>query len=145
MHEGVQGERGVAQPAIAIIPIAGTTQLLRQRGGYRGDDATRRPVGESFQCYQRTLHHVAVRPLIAALSGPLLPESLRLFDGLAYIDRARRMQMRTAIGHHEIDALPFVHCEFTDRGKVFAGKRGFGAKDHQVRPGNSADSAVISA
>ncbi len=63
-------------------------------------------------------------------------------EGFVYIDRARRMQVRTAIGHYEVDALPFVHREFTDRGEIFAGERGLGAKNHKVRAGDGADSAI---
>ena len=32
------------------------------------------------------------------------------------------MQMRTAIGHHEIDRFPFLDCEFAHGCQVFAGR-----------------------
>ena len=43
MHGAEQRQRGVAQPAIAVIPIALAAEPLRQRRGRRGDDAAGRP------------------------------------------------------------------------------------------------------
>src|SRR5712671_4766898 len=37
MHQSQQGEGGIAQPAIAIIPIPRAADLLRERGGGRRD------------------------------------------------------------------------------------------------------------
>src|SRR5262245_16156344 len=53
VHQGKEGEGGIAQPAIAIIPVARAADAFRQRCCRRCDDATRRTVGECLQRYQR--------------------------------------------------------------------------------------------
>src|SRR5450756_2726007 len=34
-HEAVDGERGVPQPGVAVVPVPGAAGLLRERGGRR--------------------------------------------------------------------------------------------------------------
>src|SRR5947207_4551106 len=40
-----EGKGGVAQPAIPVVPVAGTTDQLRQRGRWRGNDGASRRIG----------------------------------------------------------------------------------------------------
>ncbi len=56
VQEGEQGERRVAQPAIAIVPVARAADQLRQRGRRRGHDAAGRAVSEPLQRHQRAAH-----------------------------------------------------------------------------------------
>ena len=53
IEKGQQGEGGVAQPAIAVIPVAGAADLFRQRGGHRRDDAAGGRIGQAFEREQR--------------------------------------------------------------------------------------------
>ena len=46
-------EGGVAQPAVAVVPVALAAEVLGQRGGGRGDDAAGRRVREQAQRDQR--------------------------------------------------------------------------------------------
>ena len=43
------GERGVAQPAVAVVPVALAAEVLGQRRGGRGDDAAGARVGQQPQ------------------------------------------------------------------------------------------------
>ena len=38
VDERARGHRGVAQPAVAVVPVAHAAELLGQRGGRRGED-----------------------------------------------------------------------------------------------------------
>ena len=58
--EGLQGEGGVAQPAVAVVPVPGAADLLRQGGGGRGGDAPARRVGQRLEHQQRPSHRLAV-------------------------------------------------------------------------------------
>ena len=63
IHQREQRERGVAQPAEAVVPVADAAELLGQRRGRRRDDAAGRRVGERLERDQRA--HDGVRS-----SGP---------------------------------------------------------------------------
>ena len=55
-----QRQRGVPQPAIAIVPVAHAAQPFRQRGRRRGDDAARRLICQRLQDEQRLLDFIVV-------------------------------------------------------------------------------------
>ena len=48
-HEGVEAEGGIAQPAVPVVPVPDTADVLRQRGGRGRDEAAGRRVGERLQ------------------------------------------------------------------------------------------------
>ena len=73
---GVEREGGVAEPAVAVVPVAGAAELLRQRGGGRGHHAPGRCVGQRFQRDQRADDGIAPRPVDGASVGPLPPPRL---------------------------------------------------------------------
>ena len=52
-HQRVEREGGVAQPAVAVVPVAHAAELLGQRRGRRGDDAAGRRVGQRLERDQR--------------------------------------------------------------------------------------------
>ena len=57
--ERAEHERGVADPRVAVVPVAFTTRRLRQRRGARGHD---RPRGRVAQSLQRERAALEVRP-----------------------------------------------------------------------------------
>ena len=59
----VQRERRVAQPAVAVVPVAHAADRLGQRGGRRGDDAAGRRVRQRLERDQAALDQLAVRPV----------------------------------------------------------------------------------
>src|SRR4029079_78545 len=68
-----QGERGVAQPRIAVVPVANTTELLRQG---RGRGSTQRParrIGPGLEGDQRSDHVLAPLTVVGAPCDPVSP------------------------------------------------------------------------
>jgi hypothetical protein len=49
VHQGEERKGGISQPAKAIVPVACSTKLLRQRGGGRGDKSSCRSMRQRFQ------------------------------------------------------------------------------------------------
>ena len=86
-HQGVERERGIAQPAVAIVPVANATELFGKPGRRRRDDAAGRRVRQRLQRDQRTDHGVAVRAVVLALGRPLAPVALGARQLLLRIDR----------------------------------------------------------
>ena len=46
VHQREKGERGVAEPAVAIVPVANSADELGERHGRRGDDAACGTIGQ---------------------------------------------------------------------------------------------------
>src|SRR5271155_3113526 len=61
VHQGQQSEGGVAQPAIAVVPVARTADLLGQRGGRRRDNSAGRAKGQTLQRDQRAFDGIGPR------------------------------------------------------------------------------------
>ena len=60
-----RGHRRVAQPAVAVVPVAHAAELLGQRGRRGGEDRARRPVAEAAQ-RQRAAQHLARRAMLGS-------------------------------------------------------------------------------
>ncbi len=120
VHQRQQREGGIAQPAIAVVPVPRTAELFRQRRGGRGDNAAGRSVSQRLQRNQRTHHEVAAIALIGAAAAPVEPEILGILQGLRGIDRIGEFQMRRTIGENEGHRLAFAHLEVGDRRHVLA-------------------------
>ena len=52
-HERQQRQRGVAQPAVPVVPVPHASERLGQRRRRRGHDAPRRLVGQRLQRHER--------------------------------------------------------------------------------------------
>ena len=76
IHQREQGKGRIAQPAEAIVPIAGAADLLGQRSGRRGDNAAGRGVGQALQHDQRAPDGLAPRARGTAARRPSPPKSL---------------------------------------------------------------------
>ena len=70
-QQRLEGERGVAQPAVAVVPVALAAEVLGQRGGRRGDDAAGLLVGQQPQGEQRAADDVGVRHRQAGAGQPV--------------------------------------------------------------------------
>ena len=95
--QGIEAERRVADPAIAIVPVARSPDLLGQGGGRGGDDAARRRIGQQLQRDQRALDHVAMRALILRTPDPVFPEGL---------GRGQQGFRGAAIGRRHVRRIP---------------------------------------
>ncbi len=78
--QGVEDERRVPQPREAVVPVADAPDLLRQRGGRRGDERPRRLVGQQLQDERAALDEGFVRPFVGAGPRPLAPVVERLLQ-----------------------------------------------------------------
>ena len=65
----------VAQPGEAVVPVAAAADPLRQRGGRRGDDRSRRREGEQLERQRAAGDGLRPGALVAEAPGPLRPEA----------------------------------------------------------------------
>ena len=69
--EGLQGEGGVADPGVAVVPVALAARGLGQRGGQRGDRRPGRHVGEALDRQRGALDRLP--PAVVDHSRPRQP------------------------------------------------------------------------
>ncbi len=122
-HQCHQRQGRIAQPAIAVVPVAFAAELLRQRRRGRGDDPAGLRVGQRLQGQQGALHWLPPTTGIGATGGPAAPEPFRLPQSPLPVHRRRRRQVRRAVCQNERHALPFDNVEFCDRRKILALQR----------------------
>ena len=115
-EQRAHGERGVAQPAVAIVPVEVAAEPLGQRRGRRGDDRARRRVDEQLERERAAEHgpgerarrsrtraaharHQSIVRVSARSHGrpsggsdrrPVVGEAERRVDDVAGAQRARR-------------------------------------------------------
>ena len=70
-HQRLEGQRGVAQPAEPVVPVAVAAEGLGQRRGRGRHDPAGRLVGQRLQGDERPDHRLAVLALVGALGGPV--------------------------------------------------------------------------
>ena len=73
-HEGVNGERGVADPGVAIVPVAFAANAFRQAEGRGGEDGAVFARGEQLHRQCRAIDHFPPATAIAGLPDPVAPE-----------------------------------------------------------------------
>ena len=134
----------VAQPAVAIVPVAFATELLRQRGGGCSDDPAGLSVGQRLRASTKS-----VVPLPSTgryeSNGPTNRARTIPFPRRAAlpVHRRGRRQMRWAVRQHERDTLPFGNVKLRDSREIPALHRDRRAQHHLVRPGNGAQAGSI--
>ncbi len=72
-QQRVEREGRVADPGVAVVPVALAAELLRQARRRRGDDRARRAVREQLERERRPVHHLAPAPLVAGVREPPAP------------------------------------------------------------------------
>ena len=142
-HQRLERERGVAQPAEAVVPVAIAPERLGQRGGRRGHDAARRVVGQGLQRDERAHHGVLVRALVAALGGPFRPVGLGQVHGVVAVERRRRLLVRGMPHQRERIALVRGDREVGDRAHVLAHGVDPVPERHRIRTGGQARQPVV--
>ncbi len=89
--QGLQGQAGVADPRVAIVPVALAADGLRQRGRRRRDDGTGRAIRECLEHPRAEPHEVAVGPCIDVVVGlPTAPAFGRVGDAGSDVGGGRR-------------------------------------------------------
>ena len=144
MEEREQGQRRVAQPAVAVVPVAHGADPLRQRRRRRGDDPAGRVVRERLEDDERPADER--RPVAWQLDwarlAPLPPEPLGVGERLLGIDRLRDVLVRPEPREHEGNALTLVDPELRDRAHVLAAGVRRGAEAEGVGAGEG-DAGVV--
>ena len=110
-HERVQGERRVAEPAVAVVPVPHAAEVLGQRGRGGGDEPAGRRIREGLQRDERADDRVLPVALVLAPLRPVAPPRLGLFDGALGGARRRLRLVGVIPGERERDALARVHGE----------------------------------
>ncbi len=137
-EQRVQGEGGVAQPAVPVVPVAHTAQLLGERGGGGGDDTAGRPVGERLQGDQGADDGVPVRAVVGAAPRPCPPVPDTGAQRLVRVDQGRARLVRGVPGEDERDLLALLDRELRVRAELLAPRAHFGlaAQPDRVRTGD---------
>ncbi len=140
MDQGEQRESGIAQPAIAIVPVPGTADLFRERAGWGGDDPTGRGVGQGFKGDEGALDGIAPFAAIGSVSAPIGPIGFGGVQRLVRIGCGGRWQMRRTVGEQK----DLVGSGFdSELGAVqivgFGFERDGGSEDDERWPGDGAN------
>src|SRR5512138_3489441 len=143
VQEREQRERGVAQPAVAIVPVAHPAQALGKRGRRRRYDAAGRRVGERLERNERAAHGGRPRAGRGTTAGPIAPVPLGLAERTARIDRLRDLQVRRAVGQDEREGLSRLDLEARARPHVAVLERHRRAQHDLVRPRDRADAPAL--
>ena len=89
--QGPEAEGRVADPAVAVVPVALAAGRLRQRGGRRGDDRPGRRVGEALEHQGRALQVDAPGVVgEVAVAQPCAPEVFGRVEPLQRLGGAAR-------------------------------------------------------
>ena len=97
----LERQAGVADPGVAVVPVALAADRLGQRGGRGGDDRAGRTVGEALEHARAETHELAVRALVDVVLG--LPGAPRL-DGV--LDPRRDLVRRERLGRRPFRRRP---------------------------------------
>ncbi|KAG0925791.1 hypothetical protein G6F31_018617 [Rhizopus arrhizus] len=148
VQQRIQGQGGIAQPAMPVIPVAATAQLLGQRRRGRRDDAAGRLKGQQLQGDQRS--HDSVSPFAQAIFpmtalGPFAPPRNGAIHALQAVRHEMRRLVRTVIRQGEGHGLILPHGEFGHALHIAAGERHGRMQLDGVRPGNGAQPVIAPA
>ena len=81
-NEGVHREGGVADPGVAVVPVARAADDFGQAAGRGGDDRAGRLEGEQLQGEGGALDALAPAAAVGAAGEPVLPEFYGALEGL---------------------------------------------------------------
>ena len=100
-EQRLEREHRVAQPAVAVVPVAHAADVLGQRRRRRGDHRAGRLGRHRLERDQRGQHLVAIRALVAAARAPLSPPRLRARERRVGVLDRRRLLVREMPGQRE--------------------------------------------
>ncbi len=145
VHQRQEREGCVAQPAIAVVPVAKPPDLLRQRRGGGGGDAARRMIGEPLQGDERAQDRACIAAWAEAALGPAQPALLRLLQRLQGIDGRGRRRVGASIAQHEGDRLARPNREAAAVRVPACFQRRIRAQLDHVRPRNRLEALAVHA
>ena len=139
-QQRLQREHRVAQPAVAVIPVAHPADVLRQRCRRRCDHRTSRLIGHRLERDQRGQHLLPIRALVGAAPAPLPPPRLGSCERRVGILHRRGLLVGQMPGQHEALASSLDRDELgTDRAVLRPRQRQRSAEPKRVRPGRNHD------
>ena len=109
-EERIDGERCVADPGEAVVPVALAAELLGEARGRCGDERAGRLVRQELQRQRRTPHDLAPPSLVARRGDPPQPVVDRLVQELARVVLGVRSRL-LALLEDERRALPLIEEE----------------------------------
>ena len=110
----VEGERGVANPGVAVVPVAPAADGLGQRGRRRRDDGAGGGVGEQLEHQRAALDHLPPAPLVGAVADPPSPVAHRLLEPLLGLAPSQRVEPDVAALaglEQDVDLVALVDVE----------------------------------
>lgn len=111
-EERANGEGGIAEPTIPVIPVAGATRLLGERGGRCGDHGTRGRIGKELECERAALDCLAIGAGIGAVQDPLRPVvEGQTLEGVEKLRNGEFDGCFVGVGEGEIGGLPGFEYE----------------------------------
>ena len=144
VDQGVQGEGGVTDPAVAVVPVADPAQVLGERGGRGGHDASGRRVGERLQGDERAVDRLT--PWAAhtgRVTGPFAPVADGVGHRLVGVDLGRGVLVGGEPGEDEGDLVTLGDGEVGDGGQPFPPGRNLGPEHQGVGAGDGAQLVVV--
>ena len=130
-------QRGVAQPAVAVVPVALAAEVLGQRRRRGGHDAAGLLVGHQAQGEQRAPDDVGVRHVGVAAARPLALVGDRLLD--RWVGARRGALVRRDPGHREGQRLAGLDVELVDVAVLVPDREAGAAQDELVRARDRGD------
>ena len=134
----------VAEPAVAVIPIAIAARILRDRRGWRGQQGTGRRVGEQLDHQRGSPNGILKWSLIEALLEPADPEGARPLGEFGGIAAAGKFPAEGEVALAEAECQPHLRAgldgeaEHVARSSIdhldVAVERHGGGEDHFLRP-----------
>ena len=89
-EQRVEGEGRVADPRVAVVPVAAAADLLRQARRRRGDHRPGRLVREQLEHERGAVHGLPPAPAVARMREPAAPELDRVLELLPRLFRRDR-------------------------------------------------------
>ena len=86
VNQRVRGHAGIAQPAVAVVPVADAADVFGQAGGGGGKDGAGGAVHERLQCQRAAAHQVGLEDRAGKLGCPRRPEGLGLDTAVTFGD-----------------------------------------------------------
>src|SRR5262249_22918200 len=99
---------GVAQPAVAVVPVADASNLLWKRRRWGCDDCAGGSICERFERDERTQDFVTPSPLVFAAAGPVTPKGFGLSQRDPRVDGVGRLAIGVSPAGNERRRLPLL-------------------------------------
>ena len=139
--QGAERQRGIAQPGVAVVPVAGAADALGQRGRGGGDDRAGRLVLQALQRERRALDDLGAGRREVQPGAPLAPVGDGAVQGVREVRRAGAVEgQREAVDVALDDRPPLagaLHAVGDDR--VAVGE----LADEPAEPALPGDGAVL--